>query len=98
MDESKIISYIISILNNPDLALRIASRCNLPGAEKLYMDKFMQLLQSGSYNEAAKVAANSPQVRLINSLIYSGRLLFIVLLILMSFDYTFRAFFVHHKQ
>ena len=65
VDESKIISYIISILNNPDLALRIASRCNLPGAEKLYMDKFMQLLQSGSFNEAAKVAANSPQVRLI---------------------------------
>ena len=66
VDESKIISYIISILNNPDLALRIASRCNLPGAEKLYMDKFMQLLQSGAFNEAAKVAANSPQVKLIH--------------------------------
>jgi len=64
VDESKIIPYIISILNNPDLALRIASRCNLPGAEKLYMEKFMLLLQSGAYNEAAKVAANSPQVRL----------------------------------
>ncbi|CAG8468332.1 858_t:CDS:10 [Funneliformis mosseae] len=61
VDESKIISYIISTLSNPELALRIASRCNLPGAEKLYMDKFMQLLQSGQYNEAAKVAANSPQ-------------------------------------
>ena len=62
VDESKIIPYIM--LNNPDLALRIASRCNLPGAEKLYMEKFMHLLQSGQYNDAAKVAANSPQVRL----------------------------------
>ncbi|CAB4482710.1 unnamed protein product [Rhizophagus irregularis] len=60
VDESQIIPYIISI-NNSDLALRIASRCNLLGAEKLYMDKFMQLLQQGAYNEAAKVAANSPQ-------------------------------------
>ncbi|GBB89855.1 hypothetical protein RclHR1_01670006 [Rhizophagus clarus] len=60
VDEQQIIPYIISI-NNPDLALRIASRCNLLGAEKLYMDKFMLLLQQGQYNEAAKVAANSPQ-------------------------------------
>ena len=65
VDESQIIPYIITNLNNPDLALRIASRCNLAGAEKLYMDKFMQLLQTGAYNEAAKVAANSPQVKLI---------------------------------
>lgn len=66
VDESQIIPYIISI-NNSDLALRIASRCNLLGAEKLYMDKFMQLLQQGAYNEAAKVAANSPQVRIIHN-------------------------------
>ncbi|KAF0366022.1 Clathrin heavy chain [Gigaspora margarita] len=61
VDDNNIIPYIMTTLNNPDLAVRIATRCNLPGAEELYVKKFMDLYQAGQYNEAAKVAANGPR-------------------------------------
>ena len=64
VEEDNIIQYITSTLQNPDLALRIASRNNLPGAEDLFVRKFNTLFQSGQYGEAAKVAAGAPKVRL----------------------------------
>ncbi|CAG8432851.1 7339_t:CDS:10 [Diversispora eburnea] len=36
VDEKNIIPYILNTLNNQELALRMASRCNLPGAEDIY--------------------------------------------------------------
>lgn len=63
VEEDNIIQYITnSPLNNPDLALRIASRNNLPGAEDLFVRKFNNLFQSGNYSEAAKAAAQAPKV------------------------------------
>lgn len=62
VDEDAIIQYITNTLQNPDLALRIASRNNLPGAEDLFVLKFNNLFQSGNYSEAAKVAASAPKV------------------------------------
>lgn len=62
VEEDNIIQYITSTLQNPDLALRIASRNNLPGAEDLFVRKFNTLFQSGQYGEAAKVAASAPKV------------------------------------
>ena len=61
VDENTIIPYIISTLNNVELAIKLASRGNLPGADDLYVRQFNQLFQNGSYGEAAKVAANSPR-------------------------------------
>jgi clathrin heavy chain len=61
VEEDNIIQYITSTLQNPDLALRIASRNNLPGAEDLFVRKFNTLFQSGQYGEAAKVAAGAPK-------------------------------------
>ena len=61
MDENTIIRYILSTLNNPELAIKLASRGNLPGADDLYVNQFRQLFSSGQYQEAAKVAANSPR-------------------------------------
>ena len=62
VDEQTIIPYILTTLNNTDLAFKLASRANLPGADDLYVKKYQQLFQSGQFNEAAKVAANSPRV------------------------------------
>jgi len=62
VEEDNIIQYITTTLQNPDLALRIASRNNLPGAEDLFVRKFNTLFQSGQYGEAAKVAASAPKV------------------------------------
>lgn len=42
-------------MQNPDLALRIATRNNLAGAEELFVRKFNTLFQGGQYSEAAKV-------------------------------------------
>ena len=62
VEEDNIIQYITNTLQNPDLALRIASRNNLPGAEDLFVRKFNQVFQGGQYSEAAKVAAQAPKV------------------------------------
>ncbi|GLV38478.1 Clathrin heavy chain [Carabus blaptoides fortunei] len=61
VEEENIIRYINSVLHNPDLALRMAVRNNLSGAEELFVNKFNMLFQNGQYAEAAKVAANAPK-------------------------------------
>lgn len=61
VEEDNIIPYINTVLQNPDLALRMAVRNNLAGAEDLFVRKFTLLFQNGQYAEAAKVAANAPK-------------------------------------
>lgn len=61
VEEENIVRYINSVLHNPDLALRMAVRNNLSGAEELFVNKFNLLFQNGQYAEAAKVAANAPK-------------------------------------
>ena len=63
VEEENIIPYITNVLQNPDLALRMAVRNNLAGAEELFARKFNNLFAAGNYSEAAKVAANAPKVR-----------------------------------
>lgn len=61
VDEDNIVPYITNVLQNPDLALRMAVRNNLAGAEELFVRKFNTLFGSMQYAEAAKVAANAPK-------------------------------------
>ncbi|XP_064613510.1 clathrin heavy chain 1 [Liolophura sinensis] len=61
VEEENIVPYITNTLQNPDLALRMASRNNLPGAEDLFVRKFNNLFQAGNYADAAKVAASAPK-------------------------------------
>ncbi|XP_033486293.1 clathrin heavy chain 1 isoform X1 [Epinephelus lanceolatus] len=61
VEEENIIPYITNVLQNPDLALRMAVRNNLAGAEELFARKFNTLFAAGNYSEAAKVAANAPK-------------------------------------
>lgn len=51
----------MSNLGNVELAFRIATRNGLPGADGLVVDRFNQLMNTGNYSEAAKVAARSPR-------------------------------------
>ncbi|THH15617.1 hypothetical protein EW146_g4889 [Bondarzewia mesenterica] len=62
VDEQTLVPYILQTLNNTELAFKLASRGNLPGADDLYIQQYQQLFQSGQFGEAAKVAANSPRV------------------------------------
>ncbi|KAF8311913.1 armadillo-type protein [Cantharellus anzutake] len=60
-DEQTVIPYILTVLNNTELAVKLASQANLPGADELYVQQYQQLFASGQYSEAAKIAANSPR-------------------------------------
>jgi clathrin heavy chain len=61
VDDQTIVPYILTTLNNTELAFKLASRANLPGADDLYIKQYQSLFQSGQYSEAAKIAANSPR-------------------------------------
>ncbi|KAI0091788.1 clathrin heavy chain [Irpex rosettiformis] len=61
VDESTVIPYILTTLNNTELAFKLASRANLPGADDLYIKQYQALFQAGNFGEAAKIAANSPR-------------------------------------
>ncbi|EKM49484.1 uncharacterized protein PHACADRAFT_264985 [Phanerochaete carnosa HHB-10118-sp] len=61
VDDQTIIPYILTTLNNTELAFKLASRANLPGADDLYVKQYQALFQSGQFGEAAKIAANSPR-------------------------------------
>ena len=43
------------------MALKIATRCDLGGADDLFVKKFQLLFQQGAYADAAKVAARAPR-------------------------------------
>ncbi|CEP17142.1 hypothetical protein [Parasitella parasitica] len=64
LDENNVIPYIINKLNSPELAFKLASRGGLPGADDLYFARFNQLFSTNNFTEAAKIAANSPRVRI----------------------------------
>ncbi|ORY97188.1 hypothetical protein BCR43DRAFT_489386 [Syncephalastrum racemosum] len=61
LDEDTIIPYILNSLGNTELAFKLASRGGLPGADDLYVSRFQELFSSGAYQEAARIAANSPR-------------------------------------
>ncbi|KAK3233841.1 hypothetical protein CYMTET_55889 [Cymbomonas tetramitiformis] len=61
LNEQTVVPFISQQLNNLDLALALAQRGNLPGAEALVLPKFEVLFQQAKYKEAAELAADSPQ-------------------------------------
>eukprot|EP00303_Exanthemachrysis_gayraliae_P005622 CAMPEP_0206005570 /NCGR_PEP_ID=MMETSP1464-20131121/4652_1 /ASSEMBLY_ACC=CAM_ASM_001124 /TAXON_ID=119497 /ORGANISM="Exanthemachrysis gayraliae, Strain RCC1523" /LENGTH=1697 /DNA_ID=CAMNT_0053379013 /DNA_START=54 /DNA_END=5144 /DNA_ORIENTATION=+ len=60
LDENTVVPYIVNTHKNLQLALRLATRAGLPGAENLVSHQFEQFMAQGNYKEAAKIAANSP--------------------------------------
>ncbi|KAH7326337.1 clathrin heavy chain-like protein [Stachybotrys elegans] len=61
VDETTAIPYLLQNPANAEIAIKLASRAGLPGADDLYAKQFEQLFNSGNYSEAAKIAANSPR-------------------------------------
>lgn len=60
VDEQKVVPYLIKAGNVP-LALRLASRANLPGAEDIYITQFNNFLNEGKIEEAVRLAIASPK-------------------------------------
>eukprot|EP00951_Prasinocladus_malaysianus_P008758 scaffold63720_cov25-Prasinocladus_malaysianus.AAC.1 len=61
VNEQTMVPFVSQQLNNLDLALALARRGNLPGAESLIGQQFERLFAAGQYKEAAECAAESPQ-------------------------------------
>jgi clathrin heavy chain len=61
LDENTVIPYLLQNPANSSLAVKLASRAGLPGADTLYAQQFDQLINTGLYSDAAKIAANSPR-------------------------------------
>jgi len=61
VNEAAIVPFVSGQLQNLDLAMALATRANLPGAEQLVVQKFQRLFAAGQYKEAAELAADSPQ-------------------------------------
>lgn len=43
VDEQAMVPYILNVLNNTELAIKLVSRANLPGADDLYVQQYNQL-------------------------------------------------------
>lgn len=61
INDSQLVPYIVSQLHDHQLAIDLASRLNLPGADDLYVSQFQALLSAGDVQGAAKIAAESPR-------------------------------------
>eukprot|EP00798_Chlamydomonas_sp_ICE-L_P023297 gene23297-30533_t len=64
VNEASIVAFVSQQLNNLDLALALAKRGGLPGAEALIGQQFDRFFTAGQYKEAAECAAESPQGQL----------------------------------
>eukprot|EP00607_Mallomonas_marina_P003718 CAMPEP_0182427698 /NCGR_PEP_ID=MMETSP1167-20130531/18991_1 /TAXON_ID=2988 /ORGANISM="Mallomonas Sp, Strain CCMP3275" /LENGTH=1652 /DNA_ID=CAMNT_0024610121 /DNA_START=314 /DNA_END=5272 /DNA_ORIENTATION=+ len=60
LNEANLVPYIISQLRDTDLALQLATRLNLSGADDLYATKFNTLLANNDIAGAARAAAEAP--------------------------------------
>ncbi|PWA74789.1 hypothetical protein CTI12_AA248690 [Artemisia annua] len=61
VNEAAIVPFVSGQLNNLELAVNLAKRGNLPGAENLVVQRFQELFAQTKYKEAAELAADSPQ-------------------------------------
>ncbi|KAL5997908.1 Clathrin heavy chain 2, partial [Asimina triloba] len=61
VNEAAILPYVSGQLNNWELAMTLANRGNLPGAENLFVQRFQELFAQMKYKEAAELAAESLQ-------------------------------------
>jgi len=59
MNGQALVPYIVSTLRDNDLAIKIAGRLNLPGAENLYTAEFERLMAGKEVLAAAKLVASS---------------------------------------
>ncbi|ORY66519.1 uncharacterized protein BCR38DRAFT_484132 [Pseudomassariella vexata] len=61
VDDTTMVQYLLQNPANTEIAIKMASRAGLPGADQLYGQQFEALFSRGDYAGAAKVAANSPR-------------------------------------
>jgi clathrin heavy chain len=73
VNEQTMVPFVSQQLNNLELALSLAKRGNLPGAEALVGQNFERLFANGQFKEAAEAAAESPQASTLLAFVLSGQ-------------------------
>ena len=68
INESAVVPFVSQQLNNMELALSIAGRASLPGAEALITPRFDALFNSGDFKGAAELAAKYGSLRTMNTI------------------------------
>jgi clathrin heavy chain len=63
LNESQLVPYLLQ-LGKSNVAMRLATKLGLPGADGLYVQEFERAFNAGDYAAAAKCAAESPGGRL----------------------------------
>ena len=61
VNEETLVPYIMNTLRDNQLAISLAARMDLPGAEQLYMAEFERLMGAQDVAGAAKIAAKAPK-------------------------------------
>jgi clathrin heavy chain len=61
LNDTAVVPYIMGTLRDQELALGLASRLNLPGADDIYKQQFDVFISQGNVEEAAKIAGASPR-------------------------------------
>ncbi|KAF1331725.1 Clathrin heavy chain, partial [Globisporangium splendens] len=61
INRTKLVPYVVNTLRDSQLALALATRLDLPGAEELYFTEFNRLVSVNDIQGAARLAAASPQ-------------------------------------
>lgn len=61
LNDAMLVPYIVGQLRDSQLAIELASRLNLAGADDLYTQQFNTLIAAGDVPGAARVAADSPR-------------------------------------
>eukprot|EP00179_Madagascaria_erythrocladioides_P027344 CAMPEP_0198339874 /NCGR_PEP_ID=MMETSP1450-20131203/41547_1 /TAXON_ID=753684 ORGANISM="Madagascaria erythrocladiodes, Strain CCMP3234" /NCGR_SAMPLE_ID=MMETSP1450 /ASSEMBLY_ACC=CAM_ASM_001115 /LENGTH=1712 /DNA_ID=CAMNT_0044044827 /DNA_START=107 /DNA_END=5242 /DNA_ORIENTATION=+ len=60
IDDDNVVQFVVNTVKNVPVAIALASRANLPGADQLFAQQFQAYFQQGNYKQAATVAAASP--------------------------------------
>lgn len=61
VDEANIVPYVKNQLQNMELALKLARRGDLPGADDAFVNMFTRKLQEGNVPEAIQLAISAPR-------------------------------------
>lgn len=60
LNEKNLVPFVMNVLHNQDLAITIASRLGLPGADDIFKNQLEALFKAGNVRGIAELAARSP--------------------------------------
>ena len=63
VDEANLVPYIMSQLRNQEMALRLANKHDLPGADQMMTQQFEQLFGAGQYQQCGELCAGCARLR-----------------------------------